>query len=504
MRLAVCIRGDLRNWDICKDHFFSSFEKDSMYDQIDYYVSTYDKVVNVFRMPYYQSSNAHYNNRTHPGTVNYALPLDVDKVKQDFEGRSLIAFNTFDIGVRHKSTMNQFYLIYHSMLEKRKYEVQENFIYDHVVSARCDVILNGNNLREYHDLGINGYNGKTTSSMYLGNKVDFAQDLQYYGKSEEMDALSQIYFLYNSEYSEHICIHRLAGKYLNNSSVGYQYPCDIRTVYRRDGLKSVPITRDDLIEHQCIIDRDYHDRTLRDPFILTDNSYTKVTFNDEQPNEIFSFEDIISPEIAYGFLLDYYDENNYNNPTTAETINNIALNAERITDLSNTALINSLKEHHSLGKNIIITSQFSVECTSLVLDILNICHLVSKFEFKHFSQQIIEIPPVPDVANPNWLLFIKNLEGTLDELNIELHDNKNYILNYSKHQLIIQDRFKWDDNLLLFVSCTKKDNNRNINNDKLVIHSPSLNFLLKSDSSALFLDPADLAACGVKDVWLER
>jgi hypothetical protein len=132
MRAAVCINGQLRNWNHSRPHF-DKWNKEIGKIEFDFFISTWDTI----------------------GFDEFALKpkdeisLDVtDEYIGDFDG--LVdyeildedAINWFDFPVSvNENNTKMAYLFCKCNLLKTKYEHKNNFIYDFVISIRPDFVI---------------------------------------------------------------------------------------------------------------------------------------------------------------------------------------------------------------------------------------------------------------------------------------------------------------------------------------------------------------------------
>jgi len=235
MKIAVCLRGDFRNWDIMKKYFFHVFS--SMNHDIDFYFATYDNVNYVHKKRQYEGVG---------DTFNYAVPFRLDKVLMDFKQYNLVDYQIVPSSERKwlsgpiNPTLFQYHLIYLSNLLKRKHEINNNFKYDVVISTRTDVFYFEDLLLKAVDNSKSMFLNHHDSKDRLSPPFNFnAQDIAFISDSETMDIVSNIYweirqFLHGGHTREY-CTHGWLSIYLRQNGITGYYP-PIRDLYRRCGM----------------------------------------------------------------------------------------------------------------------------------------------------------------------------------------------------------------------------------------------------------------------------
>lgn len=127
-KIAVCLRGDFRNWELNHDTYMKLFEK---YD-CDFFLSTWTHTM------YEQKFDCSDNSRK---SVRYHIPLNIDFLLNSFDGR-LVSHKIINHANRHhysgKNIVDQFQLCYFSNLLKSREEALRGKSYDVCINMRPD------------------------------------------------------------------------------------------------------------------------------------------------------------------------------------------------------------------------------------------------------------------------------------------------------------------------------------------------------------------------------
>ena len=187
MKIAVCMSGQLRNWEIAKDNqkwFWSSSNT-----EVDYFIHTWN--CSGDRKGVSQEYEwRDVNEQEFNGIVKH-----YDAKKSIFDKKS----QSFFYGNDHWSAL--FYSFVQSVMLKRQYEIENNFEYDLVIKSRPDVAFNpatrdGIQRRgfTYEFLADNivytTHGGIMEHEFYMFNP----NDCVFYSNSYTMDMLVNTYF----------------------------------------------------------------------------------------------------------------------------------------------------------------------------------------------------------------------------------------------------------------------------------------------------------------------
>tara|TARA_B100001564_G_scaffold33100_1_gene24255 strand:- start:1476 stop:2165 length:690 start_codon:yes stop_codon:yes gene_type:complete len=176
-KIAICIAGEMRYWEITKN-IFNSLDA-------DIFISTWDTNDRQDNYPYKFHGNKNINDEIVDGLDNLA---EVEFLPKEIENKF-----TFNIP-------KYWYLIHRCNILKTKREVKENFKYDCVIVTRPDSILKKNMIRripkKLDELYV--YSSKISpSDETFGFQT---MDSLSYGTSSTMDIYSSLYkHIYMSE-----------------------------------------------------------------------------------------------------------------------------------------------------------------------------------------------------------------------------------------------------------------------------------------------------------------
>ena len=176
-KVAICIAGEMRYWEITKN-VFNSFDA-------DIFISTWDTNDRQDNYPYKFHGNKNINNEIVDGLDNL--------IEAEFLPKEIESKFTFNIP-------KYWYLIHRCNILKNKQEVKENFIYDCVIVTRPDNVIEKNIIRKIpkklDELYV--YSSKISpSDETFGFQT---MDSLSFGTSSTMDIYSSLYkHIYMSE-----------------------------------------------------------------------------------------------------------------------------------------------------------------------------------------------------------------------------------------------------------------------------------------------------------------
>lgn len=117
-KIAVIITGEYRTWAVSKKYIFNFFNSSNV--EVDYFFVTWDTIG--------------YNNKT----------VDIEEIYTSFTGKKLIQAWVEKSPLDKNNTIN-FLLKAHlskiANIFKRRYELENNFVYDNVIEIRPDLYL---------------------------------------------------------------------------------------------------------------------------------------------------------------------------------------------------------------------------------------------------------------------------------------------------------------------------------------------------------------------------
>lgn len=220
LRLAICIRGNVRSWDKCKNNIFKIFN-DTEYFEIDWFFDTWH--VDIWPNLIYSSDLTLIKKQQLYSPINGGI---VSSIKTDFSSNNLnlVSFSTHVHGsVVDPSFISYLKLIHLSNLSKRKQELKIKKTYDVVLQIRPDCIYSehvGTIIKDglKHSAfiaGILNFRGEdskldeivsniffrpqkqvNTGLMAYGpSNMPVAYDLVFYGSNTEINMLSDCFLL---------------------------------------------------------------------------------------------------------------------------------------------------------------------------------------------------------------------------------------------------------------------------------------------------------------------
>jgi len=249
-RVAVCLSGLFRNWDLCRASF-RYWEKVHKNISFEYFISTWDET---------QYLNQDKKSKEVKKEIALVTP---NHFVDDFDNGQLKSFklinendevelnknnfrNIREVGVNiHWNTKKYAFLLMNVNLLKSKYELENNFIYDAVINTRPDVLIKAEvlfTLKKYF-LNDNIFNHDTLE-IFLDKQIRACDDrnLAYvysagdvfsFGMSSTMDIYTGMYrYAYMSKNYNMIT----AGTSINPFHMRHTGLWELR-IPRADGIK---------------------------------------------------------------------------------------------------------------------------------------------------------------------------------------------------------------------------------------------------------------------------
>lgn len=170
-KVAVCITGEMRYWEITK-HIFKDWN-------VDFFLTTWD------------TTNRKEDNYPYKFHGNTDINDDILKTlsPKGYEFLSKEVENKFEFNMP-----KYYYLVYRSNLLKTQYELDNNFKYDCVLMTRPDVYYSKNLIRQLQSKKLDElvlYSGPVNyQEEFFGIGMN---DLAAYGTSATMDIFSSLY-----------------------------------------------------------------------------------------------------------------------------------------------------------------------------------------------------------------------------------------------------------------------------------------------------------------------
>jgi len=182
-RLAICLSGQLRQWHLAKENqkWFWETAEAYGYEEIDYFIHSWT----------YSADRAgvthEYEWRDIPQEEWDELCEFYQVKNKMFDTRPQSWFYDFD----HWSAL--WYSFAHSIMMKKKYEMENNFQYDLVVKSRPDIIFNPKQVAYFEDVFDNQlyttHGGEMDHEFGMFN----LDDCVFYGNSYTLDMLVNMY-----------------------------------------------------------------------------------------------------------------------------------------------------------------------------------------------------------------------------------------------------------------------------------------------------------------------
>lgn len=188
MRIAVCLSGQPRTWRTSLDNIKRYFSSDNNNIQFDYFIHTWD--VNTYRDP---------EKKTYE--ISEIVKLNISEkyeLEEAFRPKK-IEFEEYN-SIKYDKWNNLFFSFMKSVWLKRKYELENDFLYDIVVKTRTDINFPLNIKFPINSLRpLVAYNSSQTFNNFP-NEFNYYcfDDVIFYSDSPTMDIISNIYW-WNSE-----------------------------------------------------------------------------------------------------------------------------------------------------------------------------------------------------------------------------------------------------------------------------------------------------------------
>ena len=184
-RIAVCLSGQPRHWQMAVENIKQFFEFSRPHDtynlpiETDYFIHTWD--INTWRFP--KQGHQHFVNESHN---------DEELIRAAYNPKAMIQ-ESWDPKLYIRAWDSMFYSHARSLMLKRDYELTNNIQYDMVVKSRFDTIYNPR-----HKLPLDILAPKTCYSPHISlmaaefNYNNF-DDVVFFGNSPTMDLVGDLY-----------------------------------------------------------------------------------------------------------------------------------------------------------------------------------------------------------------------------------------------------------------------------------------------------------------------
>ena len=183
-RLAICLSGQLRQWHLAKDNqkWFWETAEAYGYEEIYYFIHSWTYSAD-------RAGVTHEYEWRDISQEEWDELCEFYEVKDKmFDNRPQSWFYDYD----HWSAL--WYSFAHSIMMKRKYEIENNFEYDLVVKSRPDIIFNPKKTAYFEDVFDNQlyttHGGEMDHEFGMFN----LDDCVFYGNSYTLDMLVNMYF----------------------------------------------------------------------------------------------------------------------------------------------------------------------------------------------------------------------------------------------------------------------------------------------------------------------
>jgi hypothetical protein len=204
-RIAICLSGQLRTFETAYPGILRYFNSVNP----DYFIHTWS--ANTWHKKNVEKVIPHIHTQIDEDDINLAVSIFNPKKYQIDKNK------IFDVDM---SQSQQFSAMSSNEL-KKQYEIENNFKYDVVVKCRFDIIWNP--LTEFN---ITNVDEKTIFFSYIDRnqfpEYPMALDRVYFGNSQTMDEISQIYFV-TTDYIEK----RINNKFIESEHGLYQMCCNL-------------------------------------------------------------------------------------------------------------------------------------------------------------------------------------------------------------------------------------------------------------------------------------
>jgi len=204
-RVAVCLSGHMRLYKPFFDHFKKEFMNKNKNYKFDFFIDTWDK--NNFYDDKWQSDIIEEDIKSVFGNDLKRLIIENnDNMLSSDSYKDIIDKYKIDHKGDGSHIINMFYKIYKCNQLKKKYEEENNFIYDVVIRHRSDYFINGNII--FDDLDMNKMNIINCSIVLPHNPYNFygINDLFAMSSSKNIDIYSNLYLDFQNHIEKYKCI----------------------------------------------------------------------------------------------------------------------------------------------------------------------------------------------------------------------------------------------------------------------------------------------------------
>jgi len=180
MRIAICLSGQLRNWELAYKNQIAFWGKGG--HEVDYFIHTWN----------------YSADRTSISKPYVHRDIETDEYNRFVEiynpKKSIIDDKTQEFFYKNDHWSSLFYGFSQSVLLKREYEIENEFEYDIVIKSRPDVVFNPHAMPPYNSIDDNvlysTHGGKMEHEFNMFN----INDCVFLSNSYTMDLMMNIYF----------------------------------------------------------------------------------------------------------------------------------------------------------------------------------------------------------------------------------------------------------------------------------------------------------------------
>jgi hypothetical protein len=191
IRVAVCFSGQIRDWKLASKNILTYFSpaKDSGIS-VDYFIHTWD--TNTWRFP-----------KTDIHTYIDEKHNDISELVDTYKPVSY-HMSEYHLDEWKLTWDPLFYSFEYSIMLKRQYELENNFVYDIVIKARPDTVYNPTKRFPFYHHVVDGscYTASEIARFSAEFNTQCFDDVMFFGNSKTMDVLSGLYKYYDLKHRD--------------------------------------------------------------------------------------------------------------------------------------------------------------------------------------------------------------------------------------------------------------------------------------------------------------
>jgi hypothetical protein len=194
-RIAVCLTGQLRTWEMCVESIRRFFELQQIEHvaephtvEIDYFIHTWD--TNLWR-----------RGMGHNREQQKIDPKEFARVRKAYSPKGMVVDPLGSEYVPARPWDGLFYSVMRAVNLKRRYELENGFEYDLVIKTRFDTVFPPHKVFPSHQMqALMAYTSQPVSKFRIENHGNDFHDVLYYGDSATMDIVADF-----SRYYRTVC-----------------------------------------------------------------------------------------------------------------------------------------------------------------------------------------------------------------------------------------------------------------------------------------------------------